>query len=66
MAHHMVKRHKWNNGMLESFTHLFDSWEDAKAFVDTIDPVDADTMKIYDANGQLLHEATPNTASTYA
>jgi hypothetical protein len=62
----MVKKHKWTNGILESFTHIFDSWEDAKSFTDNIDSNEADTLKIYDANGQLMYEATPNTADTYA
>jgi hypothetical protein len=58
MSHHMVKKHRWVGGILESTSHFFDSFEDAKAFVDG---EDADTLKIFDANGQLLHEVNPAT-----
>jgi hypothetical protein len=52
----MVKRHKWINGILESYNHIFESLEDAQAFAVG---ADADTIKIYDANGQLVQESTP-------
>lgn len=58
MSHHMVKKHKWFNGVLESSSHFFDSFEEAKVFVDA---EDADTLKIFDANGQLVHEAVATT-----
>ena len=60
---HMVKRHKWINGMLESYNHFFNSLEEAKAFANG---ADADTAKVYDENGQLLHEVQPSTQNTYA
>jgi len=63
MSHHMVKRHKWVNGILESYSHFFGSFEEAKNFANISD---ADTAKVYDENGQLLHEVQPNTQNTYA
>jgi hypothetical protein len=61
MSHHMVKKHKWVNGILESSAHFFDSFESAKSFVDD---ADADTLKIFNTNGELVHEvnATDNTS----
>ena len=58
MSHHMVKKHKWVNGILESSAHFFNSFSEAKVFVDA---EDADTLKIFDANGQLVHEAVATT-----
>jgi hypothetical protein len=52
----MVKTHHWRNDMLEAYEHFFDSFDDAKAFADVSD---ANSLKIYDENGALLHEATP-------
>lgn len=52
----MVKRHKWTNGILESFNHIFESLEEAQAFAAS---ADADTIKIFDENGQLVQESTP-------
>jgi hypothetical protein len=59
----MVKRHKWINGILESYNHMFGSFEEAKNFANNSD---ADTAKVYDQNGQLMHEVQPNTQNTYA
>jgi len=53
MSRHMVKRHKWVNGILESFNHVFDSFEDANVFASS---AEGDTIKIYDENGQLVQE----------
>ena len=60
---HMVKGHKWVNGILESYNHIFGSFEEARNFANN---ADADTAKVYDQNGQLLHEVQPNTQDTYA
>jgi hypothetical protein len=61
MSQHMVKKHKWIHGVLESSSHFFDSFEEAKLFLNT---QDADTLKIFNANGELVHEsvATTNTS----
>lgn len=58
MSHHMVKKHKWVGGVLESSSHFFDSFEEAKAFLHT---QDADTLKIFNANGELVHELVTTT-----
>lgn len=52
----MVKRHKWTNGILESFNHIFESIEDARNFASS---AEGDTIKIYDENGNLVQESTP-------
>jgi len=58
MSHHMVKKHKWVGGVLESSSHFFDSFESAKEFLNT---QDADTLKIFNANGELVHELVTTT-----
>jgi len=55
MSHkkHTARLHKWVNGLLTTHNHHFDSFEEAKQFLST---VDADTVKIYDDQGQLVHQ----------
>ena len=60
---HMVKRHKWVNGILESYNHFFGSFEEAKSFAENSD---ADTAKVYNDHGELLHEVQPVAQDTYA
>ena len=63
MSHHVVKRHVWINGMLSIFEHAFGSFEDAKAFADSCE---ADTVKIHDDQGQMIHSGTPVAQDSYA
>ena len=53
----MVKRHKWIDGILQSYNHIFESFSEAKSFAETSD---ADTVKVYDEHGQLVHETKPS------
>lgn len=62
----MVKRHKWTNGVLETFNHHFSSFIEAHSFANSLNSEDTDVAKIYDENGQLVHETKPSTVDTYA
>jgi hypothetical protein len=52
---HRVKRHNWINGTLQTLENFFESLEDAMAFVET---VDFHTIKVYDADNELVHVQT--------
>ena len=65
MSHHL-KRHKWVDGMLQSFAYSFETFEEAKAFADNTDASEAHNVKVYDERGQLVHEVAPQVVDTYA
>jgi hypothetical protein len=49
--------------MLSIFEHAFGSFEDAKAFADSCE---ADTVKIHDDQGQVVHSGAPIAQDSYA
>jgi hypothetical protein len=51
MSKHRVRTHKWNNGILETLDHFFDSIEEATLFSGNID---AHMIKVYDPAGNLI------------
>jgi hypothetical protein len=67
---HRVRTHHWNNGILETLDHFFDSLDEASLFSGT---VNAHTIKVYDPDGNLIDSksssAVPeqiSTAETYS
>jgi len=66
MAHkHKVRTHRWEDGMLKTFEHEFESWEAALGFAEASDEP---AVKIYHENGELLHTISnsPLPVPTYA
>ena len=63
--HHKVKTHHWQGGVLKSITHFFNEIEEALNFAKSSD---ANAVKVYDTNGDLVHSANlnPTLTSTYA
>jgi hypothetical protein len=55
MSKHRVRLHKWENGILNSVNHFFESLEDAIAFAGT---ADAHGVKIYNSDGELISAVT--------
>jgi hypothetical protein len=49
--HHKVKSHRWEDGMLKTFEHEFDTWEEALEFANNSNEP---TVKIYHSSGELL------------
>lgn len=62
MSHHL-KHHKWINGTLNTFTKIFESLSDAKEFAKK---VDGDSIKIYNDDGECVHEHVNQPQDTYA
>jgi hypothetical protein len=54
---HRVKTHYWENGILNTLEHFFESLEEASLFGDN---VDAHTVKIYDENNNLISNKQSN------
>jgi len=64
-GHHAVKRYKWEAGSLVTEIEGFDTLEEAKAYVESFE--DHHLAKIYNPDGELLHESGPlATTETYA
>ena len=55
MSKHKVKSHFWNNGILKTMEHWFESLEEAILHADNSD---AHTSKIYGPAGELLSTKT--------
>jgi hypothetical protein len=51
MSKHRVRLHKWENGVLRSVNHFFDSYEEANDFANKSG---AQGVKIYNDNGELV------------
>ena len=64
MAHHKIKTHRWKNGQLISNEFEFETFEDALAFSGQIG-IDT-AVKIYNSDGQVIHEAGSHNVDTYA
>ena len=61
---HKVRRHIWEGGILHTFDHFFEELAHA---LDFTKENDADHVKIYDENNQVVHVSGPVTApTTYA
>jgi predicted RNase H-like HicB family nuclease len=61
---HRVKHHNWVNGQLQTIEHFFETLEEA---MENAQSSTAQTVKIYDENGELQHSITPAATSvTYA
>jgi len=63
MADHRVRQHSWIGGILKTVDHFFEEIEEAIGFAKK---QDAHTIKVYDANGQLVHHEDPKPVNTYA
>ena len=63
--YHKVKTHHWQGGVLKSITHFFNEIEEALNFAKSSD---ANAVKVYDTNGDLVHSdnLNPTLTSTYA
>lgn len=57
MSKHRVRLHKWENGILDTMTHFFDSLNEALDFANT---ADAHGVKVYNDNGELVSAINPN------
>ena len=64
---HHSRHHHWYDGVLKTVEHFFDTVEEA---IEHAKNSDAHTIKVYDANGELVHSAissiTPAATETYA
>jgi hypothetical protein len=63
MADHRVRQHTWIGGILNTVDHFFEDVAEAIGFAKS---QDAHTVKVYDANGQLVHHEPPKAPETYA
>jgi len=54
MSKHRVTTHSWENGILKNIGQVFDTLADAMSFAKR---ADAHSVKIYDADGSLVHSA---------
>jgi hypothetical protein len=62
--HHHVRAHHWNNGVLSTIEHFFDTLEEA---IEHANSSDAHTVKVYNPEGELQHIRSPlGTTDTYA
>lgn len=66
MKHH-ARHHHWNNGVLTTIEHFFETIEEA---IEHANDSDAHVIKVYNDDGELVHSAissiTPEEISTYA
>jgi hypothetical protein len=56
MSKHRVRLHKWDNGILRSVNHFFDSYEEAIEFANNSD---SQGVKIYNDDGELVQSMSP-------
>ena len=64
MKKYHVKHHNWTNGQLQTIEHFFETLEEA---MENAQSSTAQTVKIYDENGELQYSITPAATSvTYA
>jgi len=65
MSKHRVRAHRWVDGILSTFEHLFDNAEDATSFASSMD---AHVVKVYDPDGNVISSkqstVTPDEIST--
>jgi|CryBogDrversion2_5_1035270.scaffolds.fasta_scaffold03529_4 hypothetical protein len=60
---HHVKSHHWHKGVLKTIEHFFDSLEDAMIHAKSSD---ANSIKVYNESGELVHTSANNTDTAYA
>jgi len=61
---HHVRQHHWISGILNTIDHYFDSAFEAISHANSSD---AQTVKVYDPDGQLIHITTSlDTRDSYA
>ena len=66
MSHHKkhhVRSHFWQNGVLNTVEHFFETLEEAIAHADASE---AHTVKVYSPEGELQYIKTPDVTETYA
>jgi hypothetical protein len=61
--HHKVKTHHWHDGVLHTVEHVFESLEEALGFAGS---ADGHSVKVYNADDQLVHQTNNQSNSTYA
>jgi hypothetical protein len=61
--YHKVKRHHWENGVLQTTEHYFETLEEAIGFASS---TTGDSIKVYDDQDQLIQQVTPQAINTYA
>ena len=61
--HHKVKKHRWVNGILHATEHFFESLEEALGFAGS---ADGHSVKVYNADDQLVHQINNQLDDTYA
>jgi hypothetical protein len=66
MSHHHVKRHRWVNGTLTTYTNSFESLQEAKDFAIYASTFDNDGVRIYNNDGECVHEEVASSFDTYA
>jgi len=62
MPHH-VKRHRWINGTLNTYTTVFESLSEALVFAKK---AQGDNIKVYNDDGECVHEVATTPTNTYA
>jgi hypothetical protein len=60
---HKVKIHHWTDGILHNLEFEFKSFEDAFHFARN---TDADTVKVLNQDGEVIHTKTASTTDSYA
>ena len=61
---HKVRSHRWHMGRLRVTEQEFDTFEEAQAYAQT--RFGADSVKVYNADGEVAFNTTPATTDTYA
>jgi hypothetical protein len=60
---HRVKHHRWINGTLNVFERVFKNFDQAKSYAEKIE---GDSIKVYNADGECVHEVAIKPQDTYA
>jgi hypothetical protein len=63
MSKHHVKRHRWINGTLNTYTTTFENLDEALIFAKS---APGDSIKVYNAEGECVHEVATTPQNTYA
>jgi hypothetical protein len=61
---HRVRTHQWRNGRLEVKDRIFESELEAVIFADSVN--EAHSVKVFDDQEQLIHDATAQSTDSYA
>jgi hypothetical protein len=63
MSKHHVKRHRWINGTLNTYVREFETLALAKLFAEN---AEGNSIRIYNDDGECVHEVVVSPQETYA